>query len=211
MHDEVLTKEATSILPFFARFEGFYLVGGTALALQIGHRVSVDFDFFSFAPLPDGLLRKIKRVFENQQIIVTYSSPEQLNLVINGVKVTFFSYSYQNIYPLIPYKKINMASVAEIALMKAFSIGKRLSYKDYIDWYFMLSGKHVSLGEVIGGAKSKFGADFNDRLFLGQLVSMEDVPIQKIDFLKDTVSKDEVSKCLESEVVNFRDQLRKES
>ncbi|MFA6404403.1 MAG: nucleotidyl transferase AbiEii/AbiGii toxin family protein [Candidatus Paceibacterota bacterium] len=207
MHDEVLTKEAASILPSFDRFEGFYLVGGTALALQIGHRISVDFDFFSFAPLPDGLLRKIKRVFGNQQISVTYSAPEQLNLTIEGVKVTFFNYPYQNIYPLIPYKWINMASVAEIALMKAFSIGKRLSYKDYIDWYFLLSGKRVSLEEVIKGAEKKFGADFNDRLFLGQLVSMEDVSIQKIDFLEEEISKENVAKLLESEVIAFKSQL----
>ena len=44
MHDESLTKEAGEILPFFEKFEGFYLAGGTALALQIGHRISVDFD-----------------------------------------------------------------------------------------------------------------------------------------------------------------------
>lgn len=211
MHDEVLTKEAMSILPSFARFEGFYLVGGTALALQIGHRISVDFDFFSFAPLPDGLLRKIKRVFEGHQISVTYSAPEQINLIIDGVKVTFFSYPYKNIYPLVPYKKINLASIEEIALMKAFSIGKRLSYKDYIDWYFLLSGKYVSLEKVISGAQNKFGEDFNDRLFLGQLLSIEDVSIQKIDFFKDSVSKDEASKCLESEVTNFRDRLKVKS
>ena len=208
MHDEVLTKEATGILPFFGRFEDFYLVGGTALALHIGHRISVDFDFFTSAPLPDGLLRKIKRVFEDRQITVTYSAPEQLNLVIEGVKVTFFSYPYQNIYPPVPYKKINIASIEEIALMKAFSIARRLSYKDYIDWYFLLRDKYVSLEKVIIGAQKKFGADFNDRLFLGQLVSMEDIPVQKIDFLKNEVSKEDVRKFLENEVTYFSNQLK---
>ncbi|MDO8430422.1 MAG: nucleotidyl transferase AbiEii/AbiGii toxin family protein [Candidatus Taylorbacteria bacterium] len=207
MHDEVLTKEASGILSSFGQFESFYLVGGTALALQIGHRISVDFDFFISTPLPDGLLRKIKRVFENKQISVTYSAPEQLNLIIEGVKVTFFSYPYQNIYPFIPYKKINLASIAEIALMKAFSIGKRFSYKDYVDWYFLLKGKYVSLEAVIEGALKKFGADFNDRLFLGQLVSMEDVPVQKIDFLKEEISRENVMQFLESEVTDFRNQL----
>jgi hypothetical protein len=123
MHDEVLTKEAREILPLFKQFEGFYLVGGTALALQIGHRVSVDFDFFSF--------------------------------------------------------------------------------KDYVDWYFMLSDKRVSLEEVISGAEKKFGADFNDRLFLGQLVSTEDVPPQKIDFLKEPVGREEIESTLKSAVSKF--------
>lgn len=204
MHDEVLTKEAESILSSFYQFEDFYLVGGTALALQIGHRISADFDFFSFKPLPDDLLRKIKRVFEGQTISVTYSAPEQLNLIVGGVRVTFFSYPYQNIYPLLSHRGINLASVAEIALMKAFSIGKRLSFKDYVDWYFLLRDKRVSLKEVIVGAEKKFGADFNDRLFLGQLVSMENVPIQKIDFLKEAVSREDIAKFLEREVAEFK-------
>ena len=208
MHDEVLTKEAATILPLFKKFEDFYLVGGTALALQIGHRISVDFDFFSFASLPDSLLRKVKRVFEDRQIIVTYSAPEQLNLIIDGVKVTFFNYPYQNVYPFVIYQGINMASIAEIALMKAFSIGKRLSYKDYTDWYFLLKSKHVLLEEVIDGAQKKFGADFNDRLFLGQLVSMEDVPIQKIDFLKEKVSTENIKQLLEYEVASFKNRIK---
>ena len=48
MHEEALTKEAARLFPRFDRFKGFYLAGGTALALQIGHRISVDLDFFSF-------------------------------------------------------------------------------------------------------------------------------------------------------------------
>lgn len=203
MHEKALNKESAALLPFFGQFGDFYLVGGTALALQIGHRLSVDFDFFSHEPLPEGLLKKVKRVFEGRQLSVTYSAPEQLNLVIDGVKVTFFNYPYQIIYPFASYKEIKLASVLEIALMKSFSIGKRLSYKDYIDWYFMLTGNHVSLSEVIEGTKKKFGADFNDRLFLGQLVSMEDIPFQKIDFLGEQVSKETVEQTLKLEVKKF--------
>lgn len=187
----------------FGRFDDFYLVGGTALALQIGHRLSVDFDFFLYDTLPEGLLQKIKRVFKRQQVSVTYSAPEQLNVIIDGVKATFLNYPYQIIYPLVSYKEIQLASVLEIALMKSFSIGKRLSYKDYVDWYFMLVGNKVSLPEVIEGAKKKFGADFNDRLFLGQLVSMEDIPFQKIDFLKEQVDKETIRQTLKLAVTEF--------
>lgn len=207
MHDEALTKEACGLLSGFERFEGFYLAGGTALALQIGHRLSIDLDFFSPDPLPDGLLRKVRRIFDGRKISVTYSALEQLNLVIDGVKITFFNYPYRNVYPTVPYKGILLASVMEIALMKAFSIGKRLSFKDYVDWYVLLSEKHVSLKEVMSGAKKKFGTDFSDRLFLGQLVSMDDVPVQKIDFLKDSVSKETMKEFLEAGVACFRDQL----
>lgn len=203
MHDEALTKEAAPLLPKFARFKQFYLVGGTALALQLGHRLSVDFDFFSHEPLSPRLLEQVRRVFVSEKRVVTYRSPEQLNVGINGVKTTFFFFNYPVIEPFVAYKGAPLASVQEIAAMKAFAIGKRLSYKDYIDWYFLLKERRVTLSEVIALAEKKFGGDFNDRLFLGQLVSLSDTPTQKIDFLRDPVSRETVEQFLIKTVKEF--------
>jgi len=204
MHEEALTKESADIFSLFGSFSGFYLVGGTSLALQIGHRRSVDFDFFSYELLPQNLLPKIKRIFVEKSISVTYKAAEQLNLIINDVKVTFFNYPYPNIYPLIDWRTIKLASVPEIALMKAFSIGKRLSFKDYVDWYFLLSEGHVSLADVLDGSKKKFGSDFNDRLFLGQLVSLDEIPSQKIDFLRNEISFGDLQIFFEKEVKKIK-------
>ena|ERR1051326_8316063 len=200
MHDEAITKAASLLLPYFARFPGFYLVGGTALALQIGHRLSVDFDFFSESALPVGHLRKVRKVFADHQMALTYRAPEQLNLTIDEVRVTFFHYPYRLIEPLTSYKGISVSSVTEIALMKAFSIGKRLSYKDYVDWYFLIRDRHVSLTKVIELAEKKFGPDFNDRLFLGQLSSLEDIPVQKIEFLREGVDRATIQAALQAAV-----------
>ena len=208
MNENCLTKKAAELFPNFSRFDGFYLVGGTALALQIGHRISVDFDFFSEEPLPSGLLQKIKRIFAGHSIAVTYRVPEQLNLTIDEVKITFFHYPYPVIDPFVQFKGVSIASVKEIALMKAFSIGKRLSYKDYIDWYFLIKEERVNLNEVMDGAKRKFGGDFNDRLFLGQLASMEDIPGQKIDFLRDQVDRKTVESTLKEAVMKKYQNLK---
>ena len=200
MHEQALTKQSSILLPQFAKFSGFYLVGGTALALQIGHRLSVDFDFFTFGELPQGLLAKIKQVFSVSSISVTYRVPEQLNVLIDGIQTTFLYYPYPIINSFVVYNGVNLASVQEIAAMKAFSIGKRLSYKDYVDWYFLLKENHVKLIEVIALCQKKFGNDFNDKLFLGQLVSMEDIPVQKINFLRDPVERHAIQELLESKV-----------
>ena len=200
MHDEVLTKQATSLVPDLARFDDFYLAGGTALALQLGHRRSVDFDLFSSQSLPDHLLQKIKRQFASNKIEVTYRSTEQLNLIIDGVQVTFLSYPYPVIEPLASYQGLALVSVREIATMKAFAIGKRLAYKDYVDWYYLLKNNHVGLSAVITLAKEKFGGDFNDRLFLGQLVSWDDAPTQAIDFLNKAASREEIDSYLKTTV-----------
>lgn len=205
IHEEALTTEAKYLLPLFQNFKDFYLVGGTALALQIGHRLSVDFDFFSYEwTKTANVMAKVKRIFIDAKPTVTYNSPEQLNLITKGVKTTFFHYQYPVIRNFVKYKNINIVEKSEIAAMKAFSIGKRLSYKDYIDWYFLLKENHTNLETVIELAKKKFGGDFNDRLFLGQLVSMDDITTQKIDFLRDEVERKTVEKFLKKTVGNFK-------
>lgn len=163
MHDKALTKKAQELFRSLHRFAGFYLVGGTALALQIGHRLSVDLDLFTQEKLPANLLTKVKRIFHDYHVIVTYRSPEQLNLVVNDVKMTFFQFPYPVVNEFIMFQEMAMADVQEIAAMKAFAIGKRLAYKDYIDWYYLLKEKHVDVQGVITLASKKFGADFNDR------------------------------------------------
>jgi len=204
MHEKALIKQAATLFPSFLKFKNFYLVGGTALALQIGHRISVDFDFFTSDELPSSLLRIVKRVFFNSSISVTYRSPEQLNVLIDNIQTTFLQYPYPAIDPFVSYQGISLASIREIAAMKAFAIGKRLSYKDYIDWYFLLSEKRIGLEEVIKFCQEKFGNDFNDRLFLGQLVSLADIPTQKIDFLRDPAERETIQRFLEKSVSKFK-------
>ena len=65
MHREVLTKQAAELFSLLNRFSGFYLAGGTALALQIGHRVSVDFDLFSDNDIEPSLLPRVQRAFSD--------------------------------------------------------------------------------------------------------------------------------------------------
>jgi hypothetical protein len=167
MHAKALTRKATELFPQFRRFKGFYLVGGTALALQIGHRISVDFDMFSEQKLPVNLLKRVKQIFSGSEISVTYRAPGQLNILIDKVQTTFFEYEYPVINALLKHQGVAIASIREISAMKAFFIGRRLSYKDYIDWYFMLKGRYVSLGEVIKLAKKNLAESLMTDCFSG--------------------------------------------
>lgn len=204
MHEEAFTDTAAKLFPLFNRFSDFYLVGGTALALHLGHRKSVDFDFFSEKELPSNLLSRVKRAFSPSPVVVTYRAFEQLNLTIAGIKTTFFYFSYPVIEPLLTYRGNAVASIHEIAAMKAFALGKRLAYKDYVDWYFLLKDQHVMLEQVIALAKKKFGGDFNDRLFLGQLVSFDEVSTQQIDFLRDPIDRETIETFLKTTVRSFK-------
>lgn len=196
MHDDVLTPKARELFPLLSKFKEFYLVGGTALALQLGHRVSVDFDLFTEKPLPPSLLQKIKRTFGTYQYLVTYRTSQQINLTIAGVKCTFFSFPYPVIDLFVMYHGVPLTSIREIAAMKALAVGHRLAYKDYVDWYFLLARRAVTLDSVIELAKKKFDGDFSDRLFLGQLASFDDVKTQTIDFLGKKVPRGRIEAAI---------------
>lgn len=92
MHSEALTDEGKTIFRHLGKFEGFYLAGGTALALQIGHRLSVDFDLFSPEEIVSTLLVKVKRIFERVSVAPSVNDPGELTVFADGVKVTFLHY-----------------------------------------------------------------------------------------------------------------------
>ena len=196
MYPGALTAEAKELVRGLSEFKDFYLVGGTSLALQIGHRVSVDFDLFSREPLHPRLESRIMRRFKFHYPKITFRAHYQLNLLVNDVKITFFHYEYPVIEPFVVFEKMNLISVLENAAMKAFAMGQRLSYKDYVDWYFMLQEKHITIKDVITLSEKKFGNQFNDRLFLGQLVSISDVKDQDIAFLRETPDRNTIVEYL---------------
>lgn len=205
MYPEALTETGARLFPNLSRFSNYCLVGGTALALQIGHRVSVDFDMFTDEELPRLLLAKVKRVFTGSVVYPSINNSEQLNVSIDGVKATFFCYPYPPILPLVEYRGVKMVSVAEIAAMKAFAIGQRGTYRDYVDMFFLLAEKHITLNATIELADKKFGEEFNHRLFLEQLTYLDDIRRVEVEFLRNPVTREQVQKGLEDMVAAVPD------
>lgn len=185
MHPEALDKNSRSILIELQKFPEFYLAGGTALALQIGHRISVDFDFFSEEKIEKALLQKVTRVFPKTRIGISVNNPDELTIFINEVKVTFLRYPFPLLLDQVIYEGVRLLSVREIATTKAYTIGRRGSYKDYIDLYYIFSEHHAMLKEIIGLAEQKYGGEFNARLFLEQLIYLSDVEDTEIKFLRE--------------------------
>jgi len=183
MHLEILSKEQKELLPLISQFKReFYLVGGTAIALQIGHRKSIDFDLFKKSSFVSSkLLRKIDTA--KFSYIVTRSVSEQLNLMINSVKVTFFQYTYNIEANLDLEKTIKMPDLISLGAMKAFALGKRSKWKDYVDLYFLLKSNY-SLKEIVNKSISIYGQEFSEKLFRAQLAFHKDIDYtEKIEFL----------------------------
>jgi Nucleotidyl transferase AbiEii toxin, Type IV TA system len=203
MHREVLTEAAVPLFPLLARFPGFYLAGGTALALQIGHRASVDFDLFSNAPVDRALLARARQIFTDAAIMPLVNNADELTAIVNGVKITFLHYPFPTLDAFVICERVSLLSVSEIAATKAYTIGRRGSYKDYVDLYFVLAEGHSTLRDIIADAEQKFGSEFNARLFLEQLVYLDDLDDTEIEFVKHPVSPEVIESFFEERIRSF--------
>ena len=176
IHKNILTDEMQKIYPMLGEFQDdFYLAGGTGLALLVGHRISIDFDFFSDKPIKKTLIKKIEEIFSKFQIQIVLNTSDELTVIIGDTKITFLHYPFPKILPLEIDGKIQILSAKEIFVSKAYSIGRRGIYKDYVDLYVGLKDNLIFLSEILQIAKNKYGIVFNDRLFLEQLLYLDDI------------------------------------
>jgi Nucleotidyl transferase AbiEii toxin, Type IV TA system len=131
----------------------FYLVGGTALALQSGHRNSIDIDLFT---QNDFTAEEIADLLDTEfSFTTTLSRKNALLAVVNGIKTGFIRHNYPLLFPPITEEGITFLSKEDISAMKIHAIiqsGKRL--KDYIDIYFLL--EHFSLQQMLGFFTGKY-------------------------------------------------------
>jgi hypothetical protein len=200
MHLEALNKKNQELFGYLKYFKDFYLAGGTALALQIGHRISVDFDLFLEKDIPKTLFSQVKEIFKNKKVIASVNNIDELTVFVDDVKLSFIKYPFPRILLLVNYEGVNLLSVKEIAATKAYVIGRRGSFKDYIDLYFIFSEGRFSLEEIISLAEKKYKDEFNARLFLEQFIYLEDIEDTDIIFLKDKIDKNVVTNFFENEV-----------
>lgn len=193
MRREVLTKEQVKLLPFVAEFsKDFGLVGGTAIALHLGHRRSVDFDLFSKKKFGNqSLLNKILRHFKTDEIIVNKLG--ELTLMIKGVKLTFYQFPFLLDYTE-TFDGIRLPNLLTLAAMKAFALGQRAKWKDYVDLYFIIKD-HFSIEEISHKGKHFFENNFNEKLFRSQLAYFEGINYEEqIEFMPGFAVSDEIIK-----------------
>ena len=168
MHLDILNSGQKQLLPLLSKFKKeFYLVGGTAIALHKGHRLSIDFDLFKNGSINP---KKITDTFKknNEQILVTLNRDGQLNLICREVKFTFFEFEYEVPHPVLIENSITIPSLLDLAAMKAFALGRRSKWKDYVDLYFIIRD-NFTITKISSRATDIFGELFSEKLFRGQL------------------------------------------
>lgn len=203
MHSEILNDSQRELLPLMAQFRReYYLVGGTAIALYLGHRRSIDFDLFK--PRIINHKRNLDKIAATAfDHTVTRRVTEQMNLIVNDVKVTFFQYPFP-VEPTARFEQtFRLPSLLQLAAMKAYALGRRSKWKDYVDLYFLLRD-HFSIADITVEATRIFGELFSEKMFRSQLCYFEDIDYtETVDWLIANPPTDEEIK---QELINIATQ-----
>ncbi len=200
MHKEVLTEEQSECLPLVKSFsKNFGLVGGTAIALHIGHRHSIDFDLFTAQDFDNQRIRrqiskfgKIEKTFINKR--------GEYTILVKEVKITFFQYDFKIDYTKNFNGVIKLPDLLTLAAMKSYALGMRAKWKDYVDIYFIIKN-YFPVSRIIKRARKIFKNEFNEKLFRSQLSYFKDIDYsEEVICLKGFEISDEIVK---KELINF--------
>ena len=159
-HLEALKAKQVQILRRFGQElngRGFYLGGGTALAVYFGHRLSVDLDWLTSSAMGDALLLAESLHNSGLNFITAQTAPGTLHGTLLGVRVSFLEFRYPLLQSPTPWKEMNcsLASLDDLACMKLSALAQRGARKDFCDIY-VLGVKHRPLSELIRLYRRKF-------------------------------------------------------
>jgi hypothetical protein len=157
---EGLSKKQISVLKSLGgqmSAMGFYLAGGTALAIHLSHRISVDLDWFTPNSFADGMILAQSLRNSNIDLDIEQVSSGTLHGSVKGVRVSFLQYQYPLLKPLEQWNEMScpLASLEDLACMKLSAIAQRGARKDFCDIY-ALGKKAFSLSQMLGFYQKKF-------------------------------------------------------
>jgi len=208
MHPEAVSAKTRRVLEKIRQSglgRDFYLAGGTALAIQLGHRESLDLDWFSASDFSNS---KIKEELASLGKFELKSEEEgTIHGLLDGVRVSFLRYKYNLLFPFVDFEGVNLAEERDILAMKLDAISARGSKKDFVDLYFLM--EKYTLEELIGFFEKKFSSmKFNRLHLLKSLAYFEDadaepapIMLKKFDWEKEKSQiKKKVSDYLEKQI-----------
>lgn len=206
---ELLPKTAREIFLDLVNFapQGI-LGGGTAIMLLLAHRRSFDLDVFLAKPIPKRLLSQLKSTYKNRLERPLIDTGDELSVVISPqTKVSFIFFPFKALHPTVKTDSIDIYSLEDLASNKAYVIGRRGAWRDYVDLFFLLK-YGVDFPKVITEAKKRFGGAFSEKLFLEQLTYFDDLTDLTVDYLGESYQPNEIQDYFKKLVSNFVQKLR---
>lgn len=156
------TQETLCALRDAKLLERFYLAGGTGLALQFGHRLSQDLDFFAEDHFSeDALLQRLQLL---NGFALAAKAPYTIHSAIKGTKVSFLGYAYPVLFPANRFQQVDVADPRDIACMKLSAIASRGTKRDFIDFYLCV--QHYSFKEILHLFEHKYAQTNYSRIHI---------------------------------------------
>jgi len=190
-------QDNLALLGKSVEFRKFYLAGGSALSLLLGHRLSVDLDFFTPQDFDSKSIQN--SLMKTGSFSLDQIAENTLLGKLNGVKISFFTYRYPLLLKPKVFMGVKIASVEDIACMKLEAIGSRGVKRDFVDLYFII--KKIELGKIFKLFSKKYKkVHFNLQHLLKSLTYFEDAEGEKTPPMLTQVSWGEVKKFFVKEV-----------
>jgi hypothetical protein len=179
-------------------FNEFNLVGGTALALKIGHRISIDIDLFSTTPFNSSDLgRHLTTTYQATEVRVITNG---VFCFVNNIKIDLLTHQYPLVKNIDVTEGVRMVSLLDIGAMKLnaiFGSGKRL--KDFVDMYALL--EIYPLEEMLDACRQKY-VDLNINMVKNSLIFHDDIIFTPIEFLGAEINWPEIAERLKNSYHN---------
>ncbi|WMN11297.1 nucleotidyl transferase AbiEii/AbiGii toxin family protein [Marivirga salinae] len=176
LYKESITNETLDLLKSLTSenlLTDFFLVGGTALALQIGHRKSIDLDFFSSTAFDSNQIQNL--LINKYQFQIDYQAENTILGYINDVKIDFISHQYPQLAKIENIEGLRLANIKDIGAMKLNAICNRGSKKDFVDIFLLMDT--FSLGELILFYQKKYNQT-NSIMVLKSILFFDDAELE---------------------------------
>lgn len=194
LHFETVSDRLLEILTGCMRspaLDGFFLAGGTSLALRMGHRISIDIDLFGSGDVHSPEI--LQTLMELGPVMLLKQSPNIRISSIDGVKVDLVNYGYPLIAPPDVVEGMRLISLPDLASMKLNAIAGRGSRKDFIDLFFLL--QTFSLDEMLAFYQAKY-SDGNPFLIRKSLSYFDDAEREAMPVMLAPVAWPEIKEAI---------------
>ena len=183
------------------KIKQFHLAGGTALALQLGHRVSRDLDFFTPQKFSEKMI--MAELEKLGELKIDTLAEETILGTLNGIKISFFFYRYTLIFPAVPFLGVDLADYREIGAMKLDAVQSRGKKRDFVDLWAIFQ-KGIILGDLLSYFQKKYaGVAYNTQHLLKSLTYFADAEEDEMPQMLVKVSWEEIKDFMENSVKDF--------
>jgi len=202
---DLLDKERLEVWEKLVCFKDYgTFADGTALALQLNHRKSFDLDIFIENTVKQNLLLKVGDLFGRNNLEVVIDSPDELTVLFKKeIKISFVYFPFKPLHEKILTKSLDLFDVKDLFSNKAYAVGRRGAWRDYVDVYFGLSCNIINFPKLIDETEKRFKGAFSKKLFFEQLTYFEDINDWSIEWIGEKIYNEKIKEFLLEQVNKY--------